>query len=112
MAPRKYIKEIPFPKANGSRAKQKLSALLDYKSKANIFLRNGQLLLPLRAEEQMTDNLVFEGTIKEPVIDCQKILQNDHKLLLGRYIPRPILCHDTLGIQDEKENTEEAKDWK
>ena len=51
-------------KTKGSRAKQKLPALLDYKSKANIFLRNGQLLLTLRAEEQMTDNLVFEGPVK------------------------------------------------
>jgi hypothetical protein len=64
MASRKYTKEIPFPKANGSRAKQKLPALLDYKSKANIFLRNGQLLLKVRTEEQMTDNLVFEGPVE------------------------------------------------
>ena len=38
-------------KTKGSRAKQKLPALLDYKSKANIFLRNGQLLLKVRTED-------------------------------------------------------------
>lgn len=45
-------KSNPVPKkANRSRAKQKLPALLDYKSKVNIFLRNGQLLLQVRTED-------------------------------------------------------------
>lgn len=60
----------------------------------------------------MTDNFVIEGRIKEPATARPKILQNRHELLFGRHIPRPILCHDTPGIQDEKEKTEEAKDWK